>query len=49
MPLRTGRQASKVALLFLVLAVAVMAYGVLILNLPEPELEEQREIPMEEV
>jgi hypothetical protein len=47
--LRTGRQASKVALFFLVLAVAVMAYGVLILNLPELGPDEQMEIPMEEV
>ena len=48
-PIRTGRQASQVALLFLVLAVAVMAYGVLIMSLPEPEPEEQIEVPREEV
>jgi hypothetical protein len=29
--------------------VAVMAYGVLILNVLEPELEEQRELPMQKV
>jgi hypothetical protein len=38
-----------VALFFLVLAVIVMACGVLILNLPEPVPEEQIEVPMEEV
>jgi hypothetical protein len=48
-PIRTERQASMVALFFLLLAVAVIAYGVLIMSLPEPEPEEQIEIPMEEV
>ena len=48
-PLRTGRQASKVALFSLLLAVAVIAYGVLIMNLPEPEPEEEIEVPMREV
>lgn len=48
-PIRTGRQASMVALFFLLLAIAVIAYGVLIVSLPRSMPEEQIEIPMEEV
>ena len=49
MQIRTGRQATVVAVFMLLLAVAVMVYGVLILNLPERVPEEQIEVPMEEV
>jgi hypothetical protein len=49
MSIRTGRQASMVAMFFLLLAVAVIAYGVLLVSLPGPVPEEQREVPMKSV
>jgi hypothetical protein len=49
MSIRTGRQASMVAMFFLLLAVAVIAYGVLLVSLPGPMPEEQREVPMKSV
>jgi hypothetical protein len=48
-PIRTGRQASKVALFFLLLALAAFVYGAVIVSLSEPVPEEQMEVPMEEV
>ena len=47
--MRTGRQASKVALFFLVLAVAALVYGAVLVSLWEPEPEGQIEVPMGEV
>ena len=48
MQIRTGRQATVVAMLFLSLAVVVMAYGVLIVSLPGP-VPEEVEVPIQEV
>ena len=41
MSIRTGRQATVVAVFFLSLAVLALAYGVLIVSLPGPVPEEQ--------
>ena len=49
MPIRTGRQATVVAVLFLSLAVVVIAYGVLIVSLPGPVPTEEEDVPMREV
>jgi hypothetical protein len=48
-PLRTGRQASKVALFFLVLAVAALVYGAVIVSLSEHVPEEEIAVPLESV
>jgi hypothetical protein len=48
-PIRTGRQASMVAMSFFLLALAALVYGAVIVNLPGSEPEEQLETPMEKV
>ena len=48
MSIRTGRQASMVALFFLVLALAALVYGAGLASLWEPEPEEEIEVSMEE-
>jgi hypothetical protein len=49
MPIRTGRQATVVAVFMLLLALAALVYGAVIVSLSEPVPEEQIEMPMEEV
>ena len=49
MSIRTGRQASMVALLFLLLALAALVYGAILVSLWEPVPEEEIEVSMEEV
>lgn len=49
MPIRTGRQATVVAVCMVVLAGVALACGAILLNLPAPELEEQRERPRQAV
>jgi hypothetical protein len=49
MSMRTGRQASTVALFFLLLTLAALLYGTVIVSLSGRELEEQIEVPMEKV
>lgn len=48
-PIRTGRQATVVAVFMLLLALAALVYGAVIVSLSEPEPEEEIEVPMEEV
>ena len=48
-PIRTGRQATVVAVFILFLAVVALVYGAGIVSLSEPVPEEQIEVPMEEV
>jgi hypothetical protein len=47
--IRTGRQATVVAMFMLFLAVAALVYGAAIVSLPGPAPEEQIDVPMEEV
>ena len=49
MAIRTGRQATFIAMFMLVLALAALVYGAVIVSLSEPVPEEQIEMPMEEV
>jgi hypothetical protein len=49
MPIRRGRQATKVAVFLLCLAGVALACGAILLSLPEPEPQEQREVPSQEV
>jgi hypothetical protein len=46
MSIRTGRQASIVAIFFSFLALTALVYGAVIVSLPGPILEEQMEVPM---
>ena len=49
MPIRTGRQATVVAVFMLLLALAALVYGAVIVSLSGPEPEGQLEVPMREV
>ena len=49
MLIRTGRQATVVAVFMLVLALTALVYGAVIVSLPGPELEEEIEVPRREV
>lgn len=49
MPIRTGRQASMVALFLLLLALAALVYGKVIVSQWEPVPEEEIEVPLESV
>ena len=48
-PIRTGRQATVVAVFMLFLAVVALVYGAVIVSLSGPEPEGQLEVPMREV
>jgi hypothetical protein len=49
MSIRTGRQATIVAVFMLVLALAALVYGAVMGSLSGPGSEEQREVPIQEV
>jgi hypothetical protein len=49
MSIRTGRQATIVAVFMLVLALAALVYGAVMGSLSGPVQEEQREVLMREV
>jgi hypothetical protein len=49
MPIRTGRQATAVAVFMLLLALAALVYGTVIVSLSGAVPEEEREVPVREV
>ena len=48
MSIRTGRQASTVALFFFLLALTALVYGAVIVSFSGPVPEEEIEVPIEE-